>query len=140
MKAAFEIAYKIILLLMIASITSWPFIEMEESDSSPQGFSVQSLYGTNYAWADSIAISTTAVDSHFTTSWYQVTIWSPDADIEIRIGTPDTTSWSSRKWLELAQGQTLSFGNATKLTRMECRTASGTGTLAMAGYKTVAQY
>ena len=98
------------------------------------------IYGTNYFWQDSLALSTSAVDSHFVVKWQQVVFWSNGADLLFRAGSPDTTSWSSRKFTKISAGQTYSFGSATKLIRFEYKASSGSGTLYMSGYKKSAQF
>jgi hypothetical protein len=117
-------------------------VDRQSDTASVDGITVgtQALYGTNYAWIDSLALTTTGLDSHFTNKFYQVSFWSPDADIDFRIGSPDTSDWDNRKWGTAIQGQVINVGSATKAVRMEWRTQSGTGTLIMVGYKTTAQY
>ncbi len=100
--------------------------------AEPQGFA------TNYIWVDSLTTTTVAVDSAFTTIWEQVVIKSV-GDAWIRIGAPDVANWSSREWYSLESGEALSFGPATKLTRLEWKANAGTVVFYMVGYKTVIQ-
>jgi hypothetical protein len=98
------------------------------------------LFKENYAWGHAISITTTAQDSHFVSQWKEISMWSYGCGLLVRYGVPDTTSWSSRDWIRLIEGQVLTFGPATKLTRLEFKAASGSGTIYFVGYKTTAQF
>lgn len=112
----------------------------KEKVSNLTDVSASAIYGTNYLWVDSLSLSTSAVDSHFAVLWQDVSLWADGCDLRIRVGSPDTTSWSSRKWSHVIDGQVVSFGPATKLKRLEYKAATGTGTLILMGYKKSAQY
>jgi len=101
---------------------------------------VQAQFGNRYLWSDSLAAATTAVDTTFTESWEYASIYSDTVDIEIKVGAPDTTGWSSRKWIQLTKGATLSIGPTPKLKRIEFRTIAGSGTLFIVGTKSTRQY
>ena len=76
--------------------------------------------------------------STFDTQWESVTIWASTA-IRITIGAPDTTSWDDRDYVVLSSGLAMSFGPATKLTKLTFRAVTGTGYLYMVGYKKTPQ-
>lgn len=95
---------------------------------------------TNYVWLDSIATSTTGRDSLFATTWEQVLIKPVGGAIYLKFGSPDTTSWSSRSWWYLADGEAIGFGAGTRLRRLQWKSVSGTITVYMTGYKKVAQF
>jgi len=106
---------------------------------SPPAVSAQAL-GNFYTWSDSLATSTTAVDCTFATRWENVLIWAVGADLYVRVGAPDVSSWSSRKWVRVLDGMGLSYGPATKLTRFEYKTVSGSGAIFFSGTKRSAQF
>lgn len=101
---------------------------------------LQAQIGTFYVHSDSSSCIVTSVDTTYSTVWTQLTIWSTDIDILLKIGAPDTTSWSDRKYLRIPVGQSITFGPATKVRRLEYRSQSGSGTIYFIGYKTVSQF
>lgn len=105
-----------------------------------QPVSVQGQIGQRYLWADSMSVSTIAADSTFGQRWETVTMWTDTVAIYFRAGAPDVTSWSSRDWIYLPVGSSITFGAATPLVRLEVKTVSGTGKLFMIGNKTKRQY
>lgn len=137
-----EWIYKIIMLVLVIGIVAWLYTDQDLSSSgniNVPGITTQAIYGTNYSWTDSIAINTTAKDSHFTVQWQQASFWA-DCAFKFRDGSPDTSSWDSRKWAKVVSGQVTNFGPATKLTRLEFKTVTGTGSFFIKGYKRSAQY
>jgi len=98
------------------------------------------VFGVNYLWQDSTTITTVAIDSAYVVQWEQITVRTDTVVLWYRAGAPDTTSWSSREWMRLASGATLSYGPATPLRRLEFRAGAGTGVIYKEGYKKVAQY
>lgn len=100
----------------------------------------QSQIGQFYTHQDTIAVSTTAVDTVWTTPWTQVSIWADTVDVYAVFGAPDTSSWDSRKEIKITAGSAVTFGPATKLKRLKVRTRTGTGVLNLLGYKTGVQY
>jgi len=91
-------------------------------------------------WSDSLAATTTAIDCTFATRWENALIWAVGADLYVRVGAPDVSSWSKRKWIRVLDGMGVAFGPATKLTRFEYKTVSGTGALFFSGTKRRAQF
>lgn len=122
------------LLALIVMLLLWGF----QAETEP------AIAATNrlYLWGDSLAITITAIDTLFPTTWEDVIIWPIGADIYARFGNPDTSSWSSRKWVRLNDGDAMAFA-ATRdraLRRLEVKAVTGSGALFMAGHKTTAQY
>lgn len=106
---------------------------------SPPSANAQAL-GQQYVWVDSLATSTSSIDSFFTVQWNDIMIWPVGADLLVRIGAPDTASWSSRKWLRVDDGMAITIGAASRLRRLEFKTISGTGALFLSGLKKSSQY
>lgn len=100
----------------------------------------QAQIGSFYIWTDSLGVTTTAIDSIFTIEWQSVTIWADTCDMQLKLGAPDTTGWSSRKFMTISAGGSIYIGPATKLKRLEYKCKSGAGTLYMTGYKKRRQY
>lgn len=99
------------------------------------------IFGTNYFWADSMAISTTAIDTAFDEQWQNVTLWSSGANLWLKSAcNNDTSGFSSAEYIYLLAGQAINFGTNTKLKRVAVKASAGTGVLYMAGYKKTAQY
>ena len=98
------------------------------------------LIGTRYLHSDTLAVTVAGIDTTWTTPWDFVIIYCQTADINIKIGGPDTTSWSLRPWLPLPTGAALSIGPSPKLKRIQATTASGTATAYLIGYKGARQY
>ena len=144
MKSWISLALQLFIALSLAIMINWmytPIGDMSAPMSPGINVGTQSLYGTNYYWSDSLAISTSSFDSTFVKTWKQVSFYSNGADMEFKAGTlADTTSWSSHKWVKAAAGQVFSFDVATKLKRLEVRTQSGTGTFYLLGYKSTSQF
>lgn len=105
----------------------------------PKAASAQ--FGVNYYWGDAIAITTASIDSAFAVRWEQATIYA-DVDLLIRAAAPptDTTSWSSRDFVSIPAGTSITFGPATPLGRLEFKASTTSGTMYMAGYKRSAQF
>ncbi len=97
-------------------------------------------FGTNYLWSDSLTTTTAAKDSNFTTRWEQIVVSTDTISIWYRAGAPDVTSWSSRDWIKLDEGASLSFGPATPLQRFEWKADAGAGVIFFQGYKKTPQY
>lgn len=93
------------------------------------------VLGTNYTWADSATVNVTGRDSTFSRIWEEVNIRVTGGDGYIRIGAPDTSAWSSRKWQKIIQGETFSFGPGTKLRRLQFKSSTGLVTFWFVGYK-----
>lgn len=121
--------------LLVLGILLWQFgVKVETKSAYTQ------IYGTNYLWQDAISITTSPIDSAFAEVWQQVTVWARGCDLYAKFGAPDTTDWDSRDWIYFVEGSSVSIGSATKLTRVEFKAVSGTGTLYMFGYKRIGQY
>jgi len=127
-----KILVSALLFLLIALCTTYICRDIEPAEAQ--------IYGTNYLWQDAISITTAAIDSHFVTKWQDVSFWTKDCGLTFRCGAEDTTSWSSRDWVAVEAGQTITIGPATKLVRLEFKATSGTGTLYFLGYKKSDQY
>lgn len=93
-----------------------------------------------YVWVDTVAVTTTAIDSTFDTRWEECTLKFEGCAGYFKCGSPDTNSWSSRKWYYLAEGETVEFGFRTPLTKLSFKAADGTGRIYLAGYKRKSQY
>jgi len=104
------------------------------------GLSTSYAQTVTYLWADSLQISATGRDSLFATPWEQVVIYVDGGSAYVRFGAPDTTSWSSRNFILLQQGQVVEFGPGTKLKRLQYKMSSGTGTIYFLGSKKRAQF
>ena len=94
-----------------------------------------------HVWTDSLAISTAATDSMFRYPWRTVKIMPDNCDMLIRVGAPDTSSWRTRKWILVPDGQTFEF-SATNfmLRRLQWKAVSGSGTLYISGIKVTSQF
>ncbi len=101
--------------------------------------SAQTL-GSHYFWANSYTVSGTSIDQYFSDPWEYCSIYADTVDVLLRIGAPDTTSWSSRTWIYLPSGSTIEFSPFIKLRRIEAKTVSGTGTLYIVGFKRKPQF
>jgi len=97
-------------------------------------------FGTNYYWADTLKARSTAVDSYFTTKWEDITLEADSVNIWYRAGAPDTSDWSNREWMRLTAFESIRFGPATQLRRLEWKTTGTTGDFFMNGHKRTAQY
>lgn len=97
-------------------------------------------FGLNFYWADSIRATTTPIDCTFSRQWRQVVIKTDTIALWFRAGAPDTSSWSSRDWIKLDAGESISFGTATPLKRLEFKADAGTGYVFSMGYKNAPQY
>ena len=97
-------------------------------------------FGTSYLWSDSLLTRTAAQDSNFTTRWQQLVVSTDTISIWYRAGAPDVTSWSSRDWIKLDEGASLSFGPATPIQRFEWKADAGVGVIFFQGYKKIPQY
>ena len=91
-------------------------------------------------WTDSVAVSTVAKDSAFAVRWEAVTIKFVGCAGWIKVGTPDTSSWSSRDWFYCDSDEPISFGVRTPLKRMEFKAASGSGHIYFIGEKKSARF
>jgi len=101
---------------------------------------VADIYKPVYLWQDSLALSTSPVDSAFITRWEEVAMWSVGCGLRVRLGAPDTTNWESRDFVRYLEGQVISVGPVPKLYRLEFSAVSGSGTLYMVGLKKVKQH
>ena len=98
------------------------------------------VLGHFYTWVHALPVSNTSVDSTFTYRWESVTVYADTVELMLRIGAPDTASWSSREWLYIPKGGVLYFGPTNKLRRLEYKTVTGTGMLYMFGTKKRSMY
>ena len=97
-------------------------------------------------WIDSLAVTTTEVDTTFSPRWNGCCLWFDNCTGLVRFGTTttDTVSWSSKKWFKLEENQVMRFMineyyNANHLWRLEYKAVSGTGILYIVGYKNAYQ-
>lgn len=90
--------------------------------------------GLHY-WAHKIAVSTTAIDSHFTIKWQRAVISTDTVALFYKIGSPDTNGWNDRDFMYLPKGATLTIGPKPTLTRLEFKAELGSGNLYLEGYK-----
>jgi hypothetical protein len=104
------------------------------------GLSTSHAQTVTYLWADSLGLSSTGRDSLFATPWEEVSIFVSGGSAYVKYGAPDTTSWSSRNFILLIEGQVITFGPGTKLKRLKYKMASGTGTIYFIGTKKRAQF
>jgi len=72
-------------------------------------------------------ISTTHLDTTWSTPWVTATIVVDTVDCWVKFGAPDTTSWDDDDWGPLFIGMSYGFESDTPLRRMEIYTVSGTG-------------
>ena len=93
-----------------------------------------------YVWIDTVAVTTTAIDSTFKTRWEECTIKFEGCNGYFKCGSPDTNNWASRKWYYLAAGETAEFGFRTPLVKLSFKAADGSGRIYLAGYKRKSQY
>jgi hypothetical protein len=93
-----------------------------------------------YLWSDSVATNTTGQDVHFSIRWEQVTVKVYEQGGWVRYGSPDTTSWSSREWIRLDPGETISFGPGTPLVRLQYKSQSGVSIFYFSGYKLYSEF
>jgi len=98
------------------------------------------FFRSKYLWITTFPISGTPVDSTFSTRWESALIYSDTVTVLLRIGNPDTTSWSNRPWLYLDKGSALELGPSVPLIRLEVKTVAGTGNLYIVGYKRRSQF
>ena len=95
----------------------------------------------NYIWSDSLDdVSTTAIDSFYTTRWEQCSIKSVGGPMYVKVGAPDTAGWTSRDWYYIDKGEVVVFGSATRLKRLSVKAVSGTVDFYQIGYKTSKQH
>ena len=126
----------ILIALIILILLTW-LIDKQESDQSA---AIAQQFATNYLWGDSLITTTVAIDCTFGTEWQQVVVSSDTIAMWYRAGSPDTTDWDSRDWLKLDEGDSRSYGPATKLRRFEWKADVGSGVIFFEGYKRVPQY
>ena len=108
---------------------------------SNPGPAVGQILGTKYLWIDSVAVSTTRVDSTFERRWEEISFWFIGCNGLVKIaGAADTTDFTNRKWLYVYEYQVVNVGPADRLKRMWYKAETGTGALVMTGYKTHPQY
>jgi len=100
----------------------------------------QLLQAQYYVWIDTLAITTATVDSAFLYRWEECTLRARGCAIYFKVGSPDTSCWSVRKWYYLAEGESVEFGFRTPLNRIAMKAASGSGIIYLAGYKRRSQY
>lgn len=93
-----------------------------------------------YTWCQSDTVTATATDSTFSQRWEQCQFWFSGCDGYVRIGAPDTTSWSSRTWLKVADGQIITIDYRTPFLKQSFKSVSGAGRLYRVGIKRKAQY
>jgi len=100
------------------------------------------LKGTTYAVTDSISVSSTGVDSTFSQRWVGCSFWFLGCEGQVKYATSpnDTTSWSSKQWTVLSDGQVMQFWPLfpefpSSLYRLEYRCTTGTGALFISGLK-----
>jgi hypothetical protein len=98
---------------------------------------VQAQY---YTWQQSDTVTVTAVDSTFAYRWEQCQFWFSGCDGYVRIGAPDTTSWSSRTWTKVADGQIITIDYRTPFVKQSFKSVSGAGRLYRVGIKRRAQW
>lgn len=92
-------------------------------------------------WTDSLAITTAKVDSLFRYPWKSLRLMPDGCDVLIKIGAPDTTRWSSRRYILVPDGQPFIFNSANfVLRRLAWKAPSGSGVLYLSGIKNRAQY
>lgn len=96
--------------------------------------------GNRYFHCDTLNVTTTARDCTWTNEWEVATIYSDSVDVDMRIGAPDVSSWSSRNWMRLQDGSSLMIGPTPSLKKITVKTTTGTGILYIIGYKKVRQY
>lgn len=124
----------LIVIILVILVLIWLEITTTQSEVTAQQF------GTNYFWSDITLTTTTSIDSFFVTRWENITVYGDTSDFLLRIGAPDTTGWSSRPFIKIKAGTSLSFGPATKLKRLEWKTVSGSDVFTMVGYKRTPQF
>jgi len=105
----------------------------------PSIINAQSL-GARYFWCDTLNLTTSVTDTTWATEWEYATIWTDTVDCYVRIGAPDYGDWTSRNYLYLPNGLTLSIGPTPQLKRLAAYLPNGTGVLYIAGYKKTRQY
>lgn len=126
----------ILLMLLILISLLWLLDRQRVEDST----AIAQQFATNHIWGDSLHTTTAAIDCTFDTEWNQVVITTDTIAMWYRAGSPDTTDWDSRDWLKLDEGDSRSYGPATKLKRFEWKADAGSGVIFFEGYKRVAQY
>ena len=106
-------------------------------------FTLQSQ--TLYQWSDSLAVSSTAVDTTFSPMWNGCTLMFEGGDGWIKVGTTpaDTVGWSTKSWVKVAQRQPYyvwpTDHHPNRLRYLKYKVASGTAALFITGYKNVYQ-
>lgn len=107
---------------------------------------LSSIHGQQqYAWSDSLTVTTVAVDTTFSPRWNGCTLWFEGCRGWIRFATSveDSVGWSTttfgKKWVLLEDGQTFGLWQTTfhkqSLWKLEYKSAAGTGALFIVGYK-----
>ena len=102
---------------------------------------ISGVSAQQYAWTDSLAASTTSVDTTFSPRWNGCTLWFTGSAGLVKFATSssDTAGWSDKTWTELAQGQTLGFWQVPyyqcMLYRLEYKSVSATGAVHIVGVK-----
>lgn len=93
-----------------------------------------------YSWVDTVAVTTAAIDSAFLYRWEECTIKFISCGGWLKIGAPDTVSWADRDWYYASEGEPVEVLFRTPLTRLEFKSASGSGWIQFAGYKRQRQW
>ena len=91
-------------------------------------------------WVQSFAATTTKVDTYLTVPWETVTLKAFGNRVYVRLGTDgDTTSWASRIFWPIEDGEGLKLDPQTRLRRFEYY-SDATATLYLAGTKRSPQW
>jgi len=98
---------------------------------------VQAQY---YVWTQTDTVTTAAVDSTWTVRWEQCTFYFYGCDGYIKIGAPDTTSWSSRTWTRVPEYVTISVDYRTPFKKLSYKSVSGAGRIYWVGIKRSTQF
>lgn len=107
------------------------------------GSAQSQVLGVNYSWSDSMTVNNTGRDSTFVTVWESVNFWFRGGEGYVRFAfnsAGDTTNWSSKNWIRLADNQVLSFDAGSKLKRLQFKAATGTTQAYFVGYKKTRQF
>lgn len=81
----------------------------------------------DHIWVDSLAVTTTEVDTTFPIKWSQVSLRFEGAVGLVKICGPDTQAVADRKWIRMYPGMVLEIGEKTGLKRLIYKAVSGTG-------------
>ena len=96
--------------------------------------------GQRFFHCDTFHITTTGIDCLWTAEWYSAVLYADTIDVDVIIGAPDTSDWSSRIPMRIYAGMTFNIGPNPRLRRIKATTVTGTGRLYVVGYKNVRQY